>query len=137
MEDITSIRVTEDVRKWINELRQILRENLQKPSLSQNEVIRWMCIQTIGGANKIYTENYWRIHDTLREATELLDTKKLYEAVSAMRDEDLAENIRPEELSNAKPGVIFRAAKKSGIVTEGRNVEDIREELLRLTRRGA
>jgi len=90
-ERLTSIKITEDVRVWINEVRRILRENLDKPSLSQNETLRWMCVQTISAANEIYKTNYQRKHSTLRQTTEPLDTKRLYESVAAMREEELKE----------------------------------------------
>jgi len=96
---ITSIKITEDVRDWINEVRQILRNNLQKPSLSQNETLRWMCVQTIGATNKIYQENHWRIHNTLSQTTEPLNIKRLYESVSVMREEEVSLKSKgtPEE----------------------------------------
>jgi predicted lipoprotein len=88
---ITSIKITEDVRDWINEIRRILRENLDKPSLSQNETLRWMCVQTMDATKNIYEENYWRKHNTLRQTTEPLNIDRLYESVKAMREQELKE----------------------------------------------
>ena len=106
-EDKTSIKITEDVRMWINEIRQILRENIQKPSLTQNEVLRWICRQTVLPVTKIYQQNYWRIHDTEVQTTEPLEKKRLYETVSAMRNEELTKKQmqlinpkREEQLQN-------------------------------------
>jgi len=97
----TSIKITEDVRDWINEVRQILRVNLEKPSLSQNETLRWMCVQTIEATKKIYEENYWRKHNTLRQTTEPLNIDRLYESVQAMREQELkeksSESTEPED----------------------------------------
>ncbi len=120
-----SIRVTEDVRNWINELCQIFGENLQR-SVTQGEVIRWMCTETIGPANKLYSENYWRIRGTERKTTEPLDTERLYSAVSAMRDEELARRLKFKHIGKSSPGVIFEAAKMRGIKTEGKNEEEVR-----------
>jgi len=94
--DVTSIKITEDVRVWINEVRRILRENLDKPSLSQNEALRWMCVQTMEATKKIYEENYWRKHNTLRQTTEPLNIDRLYESVKPMRDQELKEKLSSE-----------------------------------------
>lgn len=88
---MTSLRVTKDVQLWINELQQILKANLQIPSLTQNETLRWMCLRTIEDASKIYQETYWRRHATRQQTEQPLDAERLYGSVSVMREEELKE----------------------------------------------
>jgi predicted RNA-binding Zn ribbon-like protein len=81
VEGWTSIKVTVDVRDWINELRKIIAENVQKSSLNQDEVIRWMCNQTLIDAAHIAKETKDRKERTYAEATRPLDVKGLRETV--------------------------------------------------------
>ena len=92
-EQLVSIKVTEDVRNWINEVRQILRDNLQKPSLSQNGTLRWMCVGTIEATMGIVQKNYDRKNEVLNRTTQKLDIERLRSrsAKSEIRREQLEE----------------------------------------------
>jgi hypothetical protein len=106
IEVLTSIKVTEDVRDWINEVRDILRKNIQKPSLSQNETLRWMCAVTIEATTAIVEENHKRRQNVLFRTTQPLDIERLRSrsAVSFIREEELSlESTKQKEQSPAEP----------------------------------
>lgn len=83
----TTVRITEDVRDWINELVEVLAENQQKPSLTQNEAIRWMCKYTVTQAAELYRENYSRIVRTHTLTSNPLNVKELRDAYGTMWEE--------------------------------------------------
>jgi hypothetical protein len=81
----STIRVTEDVRNWVNDVRKILADYLHRPSLTQNEAIRWMCVSTMGAADELYRETYYRKENVGRLTDQPLDTRSLWEAVKEIR----------------------------------------------------
>jgi len=83
----STIRVTEDVRNWVNDVRQILADYLQRPSLTQNEAIRWMCVSTMGAADELYRDIYYRKQNVSRLTDQPLDRRSLWEPVKTMREE--------------------------------------------------
>ncbi len=99
----STIRVTEDVRNWVNEIRQILADYLQRPSLTQNEAIRWMCVSTTGAADELYRETYYRKQNVSRLTDHPLDTKHLWEAVIAMREEIDQKKTKDEDTRSQNP----------------------------------
>jgi hypothetical protein len=70
----------------VNEVRQILADYLQRPSMTQNEAIRWMCISTKGAADQLYREVCNRKQNVSRLTDESLDINMLWADVKTERE---------------------------------------------------